>query len=51
MNPGGILLLEIGHDQRDKVRHETGHCPSMILKQFIMDYGGHDRVAVIQKKQ
>ncbi|MCU0597922.1 MAG: peptide chain release factor N(5)-glutamine methyltransferase [Desulfobacterales bacterium] len=49
LKSGGRLLLEIGHDQKDQVCKETGRCPSLILEKFIRDYGGHDRVAVIQK--
>ena len=46
----GVLLLEIGSDQADAVRriaHQSGQFETIQIGQ---DYGGHDRVAVLQKK-
>jgi release factor glutamine methyltransferase len=51
LNPGGMMLLEIGHDQRDQLSHEINKIHNLILDKFIRDYGGHDRVAVIRKKK
>jgi release factor glutamine methyltransferase len=49
LKPGGIMLLEIGHDQRVKVQQALENSSKFKLEKFIKDYGEHDRVAVIQK--
>jgi release factor glutamine methyltransferase len=51
LNPGGMMLLEIGHDQRDQLSQEINNFSNLTLDKFIRDYGGHDRVAVIRKKK
>lgn len=47
--PGGYLLLEIGHDQKESfaeiARKAGGYDPVLFLK----DYGGHDRVAQLRR--
>ncbi|MFO7862155.1 MAG: peptide chain release factor N(5)-glutamine methyltransferase [Desulfosalsimonas sp.] len=47
--PGGFLLMEIGWDQKaaaEKLCRGTGaYAPA----EFVRDYGGHDRVAVLRK--
>ena len=50
LEPDGVLLLEIGYDQRDDVRRlvdDSGH-----YKDFkcTNDYSGHNRVVSIQKR-
>jgi release factor glutamine methyltransferase len=49
LRPGGGLLVEIGHDQRQKIVNEIEKSRHLRLEKFIRDYGGHDRVAVIKK--
>jgi release factor glutamine methyltransferase len=51
LNPGGMMFLEIGHDQRDQLSHEINKFHNLMLDKFIRDYGGYDRVAVIRKKK
>lgn len=50
LKPTGVLLLEIGFDQRDAVgelaRQSGAYEPAIFHK----DYGGHDRVAELRKK-
>lgn len=47
---GGFLLMEIGWDQKSAVENlclaAGGYAPA----EFVRDYGGHDRVAILQKK-
>lgn len=47
--PGGFLMLEIGYDQKDAVVRLAQQHPEFEDVQFIRDYGGHDRVAVLRK--
>ncbi|MBS3809469.1 MAG: peptide chain release factor N(5)-glutamine methyltransferase [Desulfobacterales bacterium] len=50
LDSGGFLLMEIGYDQKDAVTtlcQKTG-CYRDI--EFVRDYGGHNRVAVLQKR-
>jgi release factor glutamine methyltransferase len=49
MKPGGVMLLEIGHDQRLKVQKEMNKSNRLRLEKFVRDYGGHDRVAVLKR--
>ena len=50
LNPGGILLLEIGHDQRADVERLMEHCGQYDQFDCIPDYGGCDRVVQMRKK-
>lgn len=50
LKPGGILLLEIGWDQRNAVKslaEATGHYGDIF---FVRDLAGHDRVVRLRKK-
>jgi len=51
LKPGGVLLIEIGFDQREAVqalaRKRDVYAPVVFHK----DYGGHDRVAQLRKKE
>jgi len=50
LKPGGVLLLEIGHDQLDQVHRigfDCGHYDDFGSGQ---DYSGHDRVVWMYKK-
>jgi release factor glutamine methyltransferase len=49
LREGGLMLLEIGHDQRERVEKPILHSRQFHLLKFVKDYGGHDRVAVMQK--
>jgi release factor glutamine methyltransferase len=51
LTPGGVLLLEIGHDQKagvEKIVHENGEYENMV---FIKDYAGKDRVVSMEKRR
>ena len=50
LNPEGMMLLEIGHDQQVKVQQALENSSKLKLEKFIKDYGEHERVAVIRKK-
>lgn len=50
LNPGGYLIIEIGHDQKDavyKIAEETGCYQDM---HFRKDYSGFNRIICIQKR-
>jgi release factor glutamine methyltransferase len=47
LKPGGFGVLEIGHDQADRVR-ELAERAGWICGGFRRDYGGHDRIALLQ---
>jgi release factor glutamine methyltransferase len=49
LKPGGRLVLEIGHDQRREVQQLAGHCGHYEEIEFVRDYSGHDRVALMRK--
>jgi len=49
LKQNGILMLEIGYDQRERVERiitESGNYSGI---EFIKDYSGHDRVVVMRK--
>jgi len=50
LQPGGLLMLEIGHDQKKDVHHiiAAGDLYDEVI--FSKDYGGYDRVVQMQKK-
>ncbi|MBS0014401.1 MAG: peptide chain release factor N(5)-glutamine methyltransferase [Desulfobacterales bacterium] len=46
----GFLLMEIGWDQKSAVEKLCLEAGAYEPARFVRDYGGHDRVAVLQKK-
>jgi release factor glutamine methyltransferase len=50
LKSGGILMLEIGHDQREAVQHLAEQAGRYELCGCRRDYGGHDRVVTIKKR-
>jgi len=48
--PGGVLLVEIGFDQKPAVTASAGTCRMYREPVFIRDYSGHDRVVCLEKK-
>ncbi len=48
LSPGGYLLLEIGFDQKEPVRHIASSCRRYESVSFKKDYSGHDRVAILK---
>ena len=51
LKPGGLLLIEIGFDQRDAVQSLARKWDVYEPVVFHKDYGGHDRVAQLRKKE
>ena len=50
LNPGGVLMLEIGHDQRvavHRIADKVGHYEDF---NFSEDYSGYERVAWMRKR-
>ncbi len=47
--PGGVLLLEMGYDQKNGIELIFKACPSYESIEFIKDLAGHDRVVKIVK--
>jgi release factor glutamine methyltransferase len=50
LSPGGWLLLEIGHDQRNAIEHLVESQESLNLVGWQKDLAGHSRVVIIRKK-
>lgn len=50
LKPKGLLLLEIGFDQREAVETTAHSFDAYDPPVFFKDYGGHDRVALLRKK-
>jgi release factor glutamine methyltransferase len=50
LQPGGVLLLEIGHDQQEAVRRIAFDCGRYGNFGSNKDYAGHDRVVWMYKK-
>ena len=47
--PGGLLILEMGYDQRLPVEYIARGTNEYESFSFVKDYAGHDRVAVLKK--
>jgi len=50
LKPGGMLLLEIGFDQRKGVESLAQACGAYESPLFFKDYGGHERVVHLKKR-
>ncbi|MCP3900150.1 MAG: peptide chain release factor N(5)-glutamine methyltransferase [Desulfobacteraceae bacterium] len=48
--PGGVLLLEMGYDQKKDVNNIVLTCPDFEKARFVKDLAGHFRVAIIKKR-
>ena len=46
----GILLLEIGHDQKDQIKETIDDCRNYEDVVFKKDYSGYDRMVCMRKK-
>lgn len=51
LNPGGMLLLEIGYDQKSAVQELVEQQPAWASVDFRRDYGGVARVAEIRRSE
>jgi release factor glutamine methyltransferase len=47
--PGGVILLEIGFDQKEGLENIFNQHPQYTSIGFIKDLAGHNRVAFIKK--
>ena len=50
LNTDGVLMLEIGHDQRDSVRQIAADCERYTDFTCAKDYSGCDRVVMMRKR-
>ena len=50
LNPAGVLLLEIGHDQREDVRQIAADSDRYEEFSCSQDYSGYDRVVTMRKR-
>jgi len=50
LNSDGVLLLEIGHDQREDIRQIARDCDRYEAFSCFQDYSGYDRVVTMRKK-
>jgi len=50
LNPDGVLLLEIGHDQSEDIRQIAADCDRYEDFSCSKDYSGYDRVVWMRKK-
>ncbi len=48
--PGGIMILEIGHDQKPAVEKLAKSQPNWADIAFRKDYAGHDRAVVLRRR-
>ncbi len=49
IRPGGWLVMEIGHDQRDAILQLAQAQCRLSIQSCVQDYAGHDRVVVFQR--
>jgi release factor glutamine methyltransferase len=50
LKPGGVLLLEIGHDQRERLACMLGDLPQWREPEFRADLCGHDRILSARRR-
>ena len=50
LKPGGMLLLEMGHDQKVPLKQVIQHCDQYADVAFYTDYSGYDRIVAMRKK-
>ncbi len=50
LRPGGMLVMEMGSDQKPGVAAIAGASPEYDSIEFIKDLAGHDRLAVVKKR-
>ncbi len=50
LKPDGVLVLEIGHDQREDIRQIAADCDRYAEFSCSKDYSGYDRVVTMHKK-
>ena len=50
LNPRGVIILEIGHDQKAPLKQMVAECSQYEEVDFYQDYSGYDRILQIKKK-
>lgn len=50
LKPRGVLMLEIGHDQKDPLKQVITECAQYDDIAYYGDYSGYDRVVAMKKK-
>ena len=50
LNPGGVIILEIGHDQKAPLKQMIAECGQYEEVDFYQDYSGYDRILQMKKK-
>ena len=50
LNPGGVIILEIGHDQKEPLKQMIAECGQYEEVDFYQDYSGYDRILQMKKK-
>ena len=50
LNPGGTLILEMGHDQKELLKPIIDRCGQYEQTVFYTDYSGYDRIVIMRKK-
>jgi release factor glutamine methyltransferase len=50
LKPGGVIILEIGHDQKAPLKQMIAECGQYEGVDFYQDYSGYDRILQIKKK-
>lgn len=50
LKPAGVLLLEIGHDQKERLKKMITECNQYENVVFYKDYSGYNRVVQMEKK-
>ena len=50
LKPRGVLILEIGHDQKAPLRQMIAECGEYEEVNFYQDYSGYDRILQMKKK-
>ena len=51
LRPAGVLLLEMGDDQKAQLKQIISECGQYEDIQFYKDYGGYDRIAAMTKRK
>jgi release factor glutamine methyltransferase len=49
LQPGGTLILEMGHDQKEALKRIIDRSGQYEEVAFYTDYGGYDRIAAMRK--
>ena len=50
LNPRGVIILEIGHDQKEPLKQMIAECGQYENVDFYQDYSGYDRILQMNRK-